>query len=183
MILDIDLLQMISEFLQPVSTSVEDLALEAINEVGPAGHFFGTEHTQARYRDAFYSPILSDWRNFETWQEAGSPIAIERANAEWKKRLASYEAPVLDPAIRDELDAFVAKRKAEGARRKLAQSVSEEEREARMERARKKKEEKLAREEEEYRKMTPAQQAKRDEARAAKRMKKRMRGSVRIKTA
>jgi trimethylamine--corrinoid protein Co-methyltransferase len=112
--LDIDLLQMVTEFLQPVSTSPEDLALDAINEVGPAGHFFGTEHTQVRYRDAFYSPILSDWRNFETWQEAGSPIAIERANAEWKKRLAAYEAPALDPAIRDELDAFVAKRKAEG---------------------------------------------------------------------
>ena len=90
------------------------MALEAINEVGPAGHFFGTEHTQARYRDAFYSPILSDWRNFETWQEAGSPIAIERANAEWKKRLAAYEAPALEPAIREELDAFVTKRKAEG---------------------------------------------------------------------
>ncbi|WP_425078525.1 trimethylamine methyltransferase family protein [Ruegeria denitrificans] len=112
--LDIDLLQMVTEFLQPVSTSPEDLALEAINEVGPAGHFFGTEHTQTRYRDAFYSPILSDWRNFETWQEAGSPIAIGRANAEWKNRLATYEAPALDPAIRDELDAFVVKRKAEG---------------------------------------------------------------------
>ena len=93
---------------------MEDLALDAINEVGPAGHFFGTEHTQARYRDAFYTPILSDWRNFETWQEAGSPIAIERANAEWKKRIAAYEAPALDPAIREELDAFAIKRKAEG---------------------------------------------------------------------
>lgn len=113
-ILDIDLLQMVSEYLQPVSTSVEDLALEAISEVGPAGHFFGTEHTQARYRDAFYSPILSDWRNFETWQEAGSPIAIERANAEWKKRLAAYEPPPLDPAINEELNAFVSRRKAEG---------------------------------------------------------------------
>jgi trimethylamine--corrinoid protein Co-methyltransferase len=113
-ILDIDLLQMVSVFLQPVSTSPEDLALEAINEVGPAGHFFGTDHTQARYRDAFYSPILSDWRNFETWQEAGSPIAIERANAEWKSRLAAYEAPALDHAIREELEAFVARRKAEG---------------------------------------------------------------------
>ena len=112
--LDIDLLQMVAEFLQPISTSVEDLALDAINEVGPAGHFFGTEHTQARYRDAFYIPILSDWRNFETWQEAGSPIAIERANAEWKKRIAAYEAPALDPAIREELDAFAIKRKAEG---------------------------------------------------------------------
>jgi len=113
-ILDLDLLQMITEFLQPVLTSTEDLALDAINEVGPAGHFFGTEHTQARYRDAFYSPILSDWRNFETWQEAGSPTAIERANGEWKKRLATFEPPDLDSAIREELDAFVAKRKTEG---------------------------------------------------------------------
>ena len=114
MILDLDLLQMITEFLQPVSTGKDELAFDAINEVGPAGHFFGTEHTRARYRDAFYSPILSDWRNFETWQEAGSPTAIERANSEWKKRLATFEAPDLDPAIREELDAFVAKRKAEG---------------------------------------------------------------------
>ena len=113
-ILDIDLLQMVAEFLQPVPTTPEDLALDAINAVGPAGHFFGSEHTQARYRDAFYAPILSDWRNFETWREAGSPIAIERANAEWKQRLDTYEAPALDPAIKDELEAFVAKRRAEG---------------------------------------------------------------------
>ena len=113
-ILDIDLLQMVSEFLQQVSTSPADLALETIDEVGPAGHFFGTEHTKARYRDAFYSPILSDWRNFETWQEGGSPITIEHANAEWKSRLAACEPPPLEPAIREEIEAFVAKRKAEG---------------------------------------------------------------------
>ena len=113
-ILDIDLLQMVTEFLQPVLSSSEEIALDAINEVGPAGHFFGTEHTQARYRNAFYSPILSDWRNFETWREAGSPVTIERANAEWKKRLSVYEVPDLEPAIRDELDAFVDKRKTEG---------------------------------------------------------------------
>ena len=112
--LDIDLLQMVSEFLQPASTNLDDLAVDTINEVGPAGHFFGTEHTQNRYRDAFYSPILSDWRNFETWQEAGSPITIERANAEWKSRLAAYEPPSLDAAIREELEAFTTRRKSEG---------------------------------------------------------------------
>ena len=113
-ILDIDLLQMVSEFLQPVSTTESDLALDAINDVGPAGHFFGTEHTQERYRDAFYAPILSDWRNYESWTEAGSPIAIERANQIWKERLAQYQEPALDIAIRDELRAFVSQRKAEG---------------------------------------------------------------------
>lgn len=113
-ILDIDLLQMVAEFLTPLDLSEDALAVEAIREVGPGGHFFGTPHTQSRYKTAFYSPILSDWRNFETWAEAGSPTAIERANRIWKERLAAYERPAMDPAIREELDAFVDKRIAEG---------------------------------------------------------------------
>jgi trimethylamine--corrinoid protein Co-methyltransferase len=114
MILDIDLLQMVAEFLTPLDLSEDALAVEAIRDVGPGGHFFGTAHTQARYRNAFYSPVLSDWRNFETWQLAGAPTAIEKANRIWKERLASYEAPYMDAAIREELDAFVEKRIAEG---------------------------------------------------------------------
>jgi trimethylamine--corrinoid protein Co-methyltransferase len=114
MILDIDLLQMVAEFLTPLDLSEDALAVEAIRDVGPGGHFFGTQHTQDRYRNAFYSPILSDWRNYETWTLAGAPTAIERANRVWKERLASYEAPPMDPAIREELDDFVARRIAEG---------------------------------------------------------------------
>jgi trimethylamine--corrinoid protein Co-methyltransferase len=113
-ILDIDLLQMVAEFLTPLDLSQEALAVEAIRDVGPGGHFFGTPHTQDRYKTAFYAPVLSDWRNFETWTEAGQPTAIEKANRIWKERLAAYEEPPMDPAIREELDAFVEKRKAEG---------------------------------------------------------------------
>ena len=113
-ILDIDLLQMVAEFLTPLDLSEEALAVDAIRSVGPGGHFFGTQHTQDRYKTAFYSPIISDWRNFETWAEAGSPTAMEKANRVWKERLASYEEPWMDPAIREELDAFVEKRRAEG---------------------------------------------------------------------
>ena len=113
-ILDIDLLQMVAEFLTPLDLSEDALAVDAIRDVGPGGHFFGTPHTQSRYKNAFYSPIISDWRNFETWAEAGSPTAVEKANRVWKERLASYEEPWMDPAIREELNAFVDKRKAEG---------------------------------------------------------------------
>jgi trimethylamine--corrinoid protein Co-methyltransferase len=113
-ILDIDLLQMVAEFLTPLDLSEDALGVEAIRSVGPGGHFFGTPHTQSRYKTAFYAPIISDWRNFETWNEAGAPTAIERANKVWKERLASYEEPYMDPAIREELDAFVERRKAEG---------------------------------------------------------------------
>ncbi|MBN9671768.1 trimethylamine methyltransferase family protein [Roseibium aggregatum] len=113
-ITDIDLLQKIAEYLTPLDVSEEALAVEAIREVGPAGHFFGTEHTQARYKDAFYAPIVSDWRNYETWAEAGSPTAHDKANRLYKMALEAYEQPALDPAIDEELTAFVEKRKAEG---------------------------------------------------------------------
>ena len=113
-ILDIELLQMIAEFLEPLDCSHEALAFDAIADVGPAGHFFATDHTQSRYRDAFYSPVLSDWRNFESWEEAGRPDAMRKANSVWKQRLAAYEEPPIDAAIAEELDAFVERRKSEG---------------------------------------------------------------------
>ena len=114
MILDAELLQMVSAFLDPVVVDDETLALDAIREVGPGGHFFGAAHTQARFRTAFHKPMISDWRNFETWQEAGSPEAAGKANRIWKELLAAYEPPAMDSAVRDELAAFVARRTAEG---------------------------------------------------------------------
>lgn len=113
-ILDVDMLQMVAEFLTPLDVSQDALALDAVREVGPGGHFFGTAHTLARYESAFYSPILSDWRNFETWTEAGRPTTYDHANRIFKEKLSSYERPPIDPAVEEELDAFVAKRKAEG---------------------------------------------------------------------
>ncbi len=112
--LDIELLQMVVEFLEPLDVSEDALALDAIADVGPGGHFFGTAHTRARYRDAFHAPTLSDWRNYESWHEAGAPTTVEHANRLWKRRLAEYEAPPLDAAVRDELDDFVARRTAQG---------------------------------------------------------------------
>ena len=105
---------MVAEMLTPLDFSDDALALEAIADVGPGGHFFGTEHTQSRYRDAFYSPVLSDWRNFESWHESGSPTAMQKANRVWKERLARYERPAIDPAASEALDDFVARRTAEG---------------------------------------------------------------------
>lgn len=113
-ILDVDLLQMVAEFLTPLDLSDDAFAIDAINEVGPGGHFFGAAHTQARYRNAFYAPVLSDWRNFESWQAAGAPTALEHANRIWKERLASFQVPPIDPAIAEKLNDFVDRRIAEG---------------------------------------------------------------------
>lgn len=114
LIVDADLLQMMAVYLQGVTVDEATLALEAVKDVGPGGHYFGTAHTMARYKEAFYAPLVSDWRNFETWQEAGSPTTYEHAHQLYKQILQNYEPPPLDAAIREELDAFVARRKSEG---------------------------------------------------------------------
>ncbi len=113
-ILDVDLLQMVSQFLQPIKVDDSEIALDTIAEVGPGGHFFGTQHTQERYKNAFYAPLISDWRNYESWQEAGAPQAHEKANTLYQQALQEYEKPALDESIKDELDDFVARRISEG---------------------------------------------------------------------
>ncbi len=113
LIVDAEILQMMAETLVPFPVDEASLGFESIAEVGPGGHFFGTAHTLERYETAFYRPLVSDGRNFETWQEDGARTATERANRVWKQLLAESEPPPLDPAVAGALDAFVARRKRE----------------------------------------------------------------------
>jgi trimethylamine--corrinoid protein Co-methyltransferase len=68
----------------------------------------------SRYQSAFYAPLVSDWRNFGQWSEDGSRTATERANTIWKKTLADFTPPPLDPGRAEALADFVARRRAEG---------------------------------------------------------------------
>jgi trimethylamine--corrinoid protein Co-methyltransferase len=99
----------------PVDVTPEEIAagLTAIAEVPAGGHFFGSPHTLERYETAFYRPLLSDWQTYESWTEAGSRDATERATAIWQQTLRDYEQPSLEPAVAEELAAFVARRKEE----------------------------------------------------------------------
>lgn len=113
LIVDAEILQMLSEVLQPIVVDEASLAVDAIAEVGPGGHFFGSAHTLERFETAFYRPIVSDWRNYETWADDGRRTATERANGVWKQLLAEFEPPPLDAGRREAIDAFVARRKEE----------------------------------------------------------------------
>lgn len=113
LVIDAEILQIFAETLRPMLVDADTLAVEAISEVPPGGHFFGSPHTLQRYEDAFYTPLLSDWRNFETWQEDGAVESAERANRIWKALLEEYDEPMLDQSVAEELDAYVRRRKSE----------------------------------------------------------------------
>jgi trimethylamine--corrinoid protein Co-methyltransferase len=111
LVIDAEMLQMMAEYLQPIGLDDDQLALDAIAEVEPGGHHFGTAHTLERYETAFYSPLLADRQNFESWQENGSIDIAWRANGTWKAMLRDYVEPALDPAVDDALVEYVDKRK------------------------------------------------------------------------
>jgi trimethylamine--corrinoid protein Co-methyltransferase len=115
-IMDCEVLQMIQRYMEPEiwATEEEDIALEAIRDVGADGHFFGIDHTQERYATAFYQPFASDWRNFEAFEAAGGLWTAERAHHLFHEVLSQYEAPPMAEDLREELADFVARRKAEG---------------------------------------------------------------------
>jgi trimethylamine--corrinoid protein Co-methyltransferase len=111
LVLDVEMLQMMIEFLQPIVVDDAELALDAQREVSPGGHFFGAAHTMQRYQTAFYQPLVSNWQSYENWQASGGLDATQRATAIWRRALTEYEQPAMDPAVLEALDAYVAKRR------------------------------------------------------------------------
>lgn len=114
LILDAEMLQMMQAYLEPPGTLDTDLAVAAIQEVGPGGHFFGSPHTMERYETAFHTPLVSNWDNYPSWLERGGQDATTRAQEVWKQMLVEHEDPGLDPAIDEALEEYVIRRTAEG---------------------------------------------------------------------
>jgi trimethylamine---corrinoid protein Co-methyltransferase len=112
LVLDVEMLQMMVEFLRPIEVNEAELGFEAIGAVPTGGHFFGEPHTMARYEHAFYQPLVSNWQNYENWELAGSQNATQRATGVWKRALAEYEQPALDPAVGEALADYVTRRRA-----------------------------------------------------------------------
>lgn len=113
---DIEMLQSLAELCTRPGDSLDDLALDAITEVPPGGHFFAAAHTMARYEHAFYPPLVADLSNFGTWAAAGAKDSATRATAIWQKVLADFTPPTASAEIADRLAPYVeAKTKAGGA--------------------------------------------------------------------
>ena len=105
LITDMEMVQVMAELCAETAAGEDEIALEALAEVQPGGHFFGTAHTMARYQTAFYEPLVADWSNFGTWTERGGLDASARASALWQAMLERFEPPAQDPdrvaALRD----------------------------------------------------------------------------------
>jgi trimethylamine--corrinoid protein Co-methyltransferase len=111
-VMDVDQAGMMHTLLAGVDLSENGQALDAIREVGPGKHFLGCAHTQANFENAFYRSPLADNNSFEQWESEGATDMTKRANTLWKRQLAEYVEPPMDPAIDEALRDYMARRKA-----------------------------------------------------------------------
>jgi len=111
LVLDVEMLQQMMEFMTPIDINEQTLAFDAMERVPTGGHFFGDAHTLERYEHAFYQPMISDWQNNGAWHEAGALTATQRATKVWQAALNDYEPPTLATDRREALDDYVARRK------------------------------------------------------------------------
>ena len=112
-VIDADYLGSLHKFVKGVSVAKEQFTTDSFLEAGFGGHFFGCGHTLEHYQDAFYESELFTTPAYEQWEEEGGADIAKRANAKWKAMLQEYEEPALDPAINEELQAFMHRRKNE----------------------------------------------------------------------
>jgi trimethylamine--corrinoid protein Co-methyltransferase len=112
-VMDADQLGILHHFAKGVSMDENGQAMDAIREVGPGGHYLGCAHTQANFKSAFWKSDLLDYKPFETWEDEGARDTTQLATIRVEKMLADYQQPALDPAIREALDAYVARKKSE----------------------------------------------------------------------
>ena len=111
-VMDADQLGTLHKMAQGVAVDAEAQAMDALEEVGPGGHFLGCAHTQANFKSAFWRSEVFDFKPFETWFEEGARDTMALAGERVKRMLETYQQPALDPAIAEALKAYVAEKKA-----------------------------------------------------------------------
>ncbi|MGD2253414.1 MAG: trimethylamine methyltransferase family protein [Anaerolineales bacterium] len=106
-VIDNELLGMAMRSVRGIEVNDETLALEAIDRVGPGGHYLMDEHTVRFMRTEHYYPsAIFDRRDRDTWEKAGSLDAWGRAKDAARHLLANHTPDPLDPAV----EAWIAKR-------------------------------------------------------------------------
>ncbi len=113
-VIDVEALRMF-EWILDKGFAVDDeaMAMDALREVGPGGHFLGSEHTMRHYRTGFYRPWISSTDNYDRWTRKGSMTIDKVATEKWKQLLAEFPDPGIDPGVDEQLQEFMTRRKQE----------------------------------------------------------------------
>ena len=106
LVLDCEIMEIVGDWVEGTGWTDEEFGVEAVEEVGPGGHFLGTSHTRAHMREFWRSKAM-DHGTWEDWEEAGRPDPESRATEEVRRILAEHEPDPLPEGVAAELDRIV----------------------------------------------------------------------------
>jgi trimethylamine--corrinoid protein Co-methyltransferase len=102
---------MARRFIEGITVNAETLALDLIEEVGPAGHFLEKDHTHKHFKNEQWRPNLMTRVGFDEWQSQGARDTAERIQEKLKIILEEHQAPELPDKVLGAMDSI--KRKGE----------------------------------------------------------------------
>lgn len=109
-VIDNEMLGMAMRAVRGIEVNDDTLALEAIDRVGPGGHFLAEDHTMRHMRTEHYYPSdVFDRRGRDQWEQDGATDAWTRAKEVARRILQDHDPEPLDP----EVDAWIKERFAE----------------------------------------------------------------------
>lgn len=98
-VIDDEIVGMAMRALRGIELTPETLAVEAIDRVGPGGHYLTDPLTLQYMRSENFQPRVSERRNRAAWEEAGRQDTRQRAAARAARLLAGPGAAGLAPAV------------------------------------------------------------------------------------
>ena len=112
-IVDAEVCEMGYRMAEGVNWDDFDVALSAVTDVGPGGHYLGHPHTLEHFQKAFFMPEMFDNNSIEQWQAEGASEINERALKKAGAMLNEYEEPKLDDSVNEALLDYIARREQE----------------------------------------------------------------------
>jgi trimethylamine--corrinoid protein Co-methyltransferase len=107
LVIDDAVVGMVQRCLRGIGVAEETLALDLIEQVGPAGSYVAEEHTLEHHRDELLTSELVEHQPREAWQAAGAPDLVSRAREKVEHLLTEHRPPPLPPSVVGELDEIV----------------------------------------------------------------------------
>lgn len=104
-----EIISLIKRILRGVVVDAEHLALDAIERVGPGGHYLMDDHTLNYFRSEFWFPELLDRSNWTEWQANGAKSLRVRVHEKVLNLIEHYKPAPIVAEIDRELLRIVAR--------------------------------------------------------------------------
>jgi trimethylamine--corrinoid protein Co-methyltransferase len=102
-----EIIGFVRRLLGGIELTPETLALDVIDQVGPGGDYLSADHTLRHFKECWY-PSIIDRSSYESWTEAGRPMAIENARQAARNAIANHTPEPLPQTTVETLHGIVA---------------------------------------------------------------------------